>query len=186
MLLISERVLKLPELTQPGRHLFNTQQMPSTRSIDAIPQLAQRFLQHATRAIYQAGHVWGQAHIRAPDVPSQSHCAGKIILQNWIHCDIVARSSSVLVQIAYGVALEGCRGRCKCVKADLKCTSLCNWHPIYVGRACHPRVPSDVDLLRQGVSPQCQRRRFTSAGRVHPIASAYIYLAGRVTPVPAT
>ena len=40
------------------------------REIKKIPQTKDALHQHVLRAAYQAGHVWGQALLKAPKVPS--------------------------------------------------------------------------------------------------------------------
>jgi hypothetical protein len=107
------------------RHLFTTK----ARSIDAIPPTSAALLQHAKRAIYQGGHVWGQAHIRAPDVPSPESWGWKKNTSGgweplWTLLPEAAVSCSELLRCG---CKKGCMGLCKCVKADLKCTSLCNF-----------------------------------------------------------
>ena len=48
------------------KHMFTSK----ARSIDTIPPTRAALLQHARRATYQGGHVWGQAQVRDPDLPS--------------------------------------------------------------------------------------------------------------------
>ena len=48
------------------KHMFTSK----ARSVDAIPPTRAALLQHARRATYQGGHVWGQAQVRDPDLPS--------------------------------------------------------------------------------------------------------------------
>ena len=42
--------------------------------MDAIPPTAAALMQHTKRAVYQGGHVWGQAHVRNPELPSPDTC----------------------------------------------------------------------------------------------------------------
>ena len=42
------------------------------RHIENIPPTVAALTQHVKRAVYQAGHVWGQAHICNPSLPSPS------------------------------------------------------------------------------------------------------------------
>ena len=48
------------------KHMFTSK----ARSIDAIPPTRAALLQHARRATYQGGHVWGQTQVRDPYLPS--------------------------------------------------------------------------------------------------------------------
>lgn len=97
------------------------------RSIDAIPPTQAALLQHTKRAILQGGYIWGQAHIRSPDIPSPESWGWKKSPKNgweplWTLLPEAAISCSELLRCG---CQKGCRGHCKCVRAQLKCTSLC-------------------------------------------------------------
>ena len=49
----------------------------SNRRLENIPPSKAALLQHVKRAPYQAGHVWGQALIANPSLPSPSNGAGR-------------------------------------------------------------------------------------------------------------
>ena len=98
------------------------------RSIDTIPPTRGALLQHTKRAVYQGGHVWGQALVRCPVLPSPETCGWqKSATQGWqplwtVLPEAVASCSELL---RCGCQ-KSCRGLCKCVRAALKCTSLCH------------------------------------------------------------
>lgn len=124
VVLLYDRTSSESTVNSARRHLFTTK----ARSIDAIPPTSAALLQHAKRATYQGGHVWGQAHIRAPDVPSPESWGWKKNTTRgweplWTLLPEAAVSCSELLRCG---CKKGCRGLCKCVKADLKCTSLCH------------------------------------------------------------
>ena len=50
--------------------MFSTE----ARSIDAIPNKTAALLQHTHRALFQGGHVWGQAHHCTSELPSPGAC----------------------------------------------------------------------------------------------------------------
>ena len=97
------------------------------RSFDVIPPTRAVLLQHAKRATYQGGHVWGQTHVRDPDLPSPESWGWS---KNpklkwapiWTLLPEAAMSCSELLRCG---CKNECRGLCKCVRAHLKCTSLC-------------------------------------------------------------
>lgn len=100
------------------KHMFTTK----ARSIDNIPPTAAALLQHAKRAVYQGGYVWGQCLVRNPDLPSpESWGWRKTVTNEWEPLGILlpeaAVSCSELLQCG---CKKGCRGHCKCVKANLK------------------------------------------------------------------
>ena len=100
------------------------------RSIEAIPPTADAFLQHAKRAVYQAAYCWAQCLSPRFDLPSPSQWGWhKQADEKWKPIWITLQPASVACQelLKCGCKREnGCRSRCKCRKADLPCTALCN------------------------------------------------------------
>ena len=92
------------------------------RSIDAIPPTRAALLQHARRATYQGGHVWGQ-DLPSPESWGWSKNPTRGWEPMWTLLPEAAVSCSELLRCG---CKKGCRGLCKCVKANLKCTSLCH------------------------------------------------------------
>lgn len=106
------------------KHIFSTK----ARSMEAIPPTRAALLQQTRRAIYQGGHVWGQALVRTPELPSPETCGWrKSATQGWeplwTLLPEAAVSCSELLQCG---CKKGCMGKCRCVKAALKCISLCH------------------------------------------------------------
>lgn len=98
------------------------------RSIDAIPPTSASLLQHTKRAIYQGGHIWGQSLVRVPDVPTPELWGWKqSALQGWEpNWTLLPEAAATCAEFIRCGCKKGCTGLCKCVKADLKCTSSCN------------------------------------------------------------
>ena len=97
------------------------------RSIDLIPPTSAALYQHVRRASYQAGHVWGQSLLPNPVLPSPAEWGwmkgpGNAWEPYW--SDLPQASVSCMEFLKCG-CVKGCRGRCKCVKAQLACTALC-------------------------------------------------------------
>jgi len=97
------------------------------RPIDAIPPTEAALFEHTKRAVHQAGFVWGQMHVRSPDVPSPSSWGWRRSPTlkwepSWTVLPEAAASCSELLKCG---CQKRCVGHCKCVKAALKCTSLC-------------------------------------------------------------
>jgi hypothetical protein len=101
------------------------------RSIDSIPPTSAALYQHTRRAVYQAGYCWGQSLNPSPTLPSPSEygwtkkademCPWQPL---WTNLLPAAKSCMELLKCSCNKE-KGCRGRCKCVKADLPCTALC-------------------------------------------------------------
>ena len=100
------------------------------QSIENIPPSYGALVEHTKRIAYQAGHCWGQSLTPEPILPSPSKWG-------WTRSDnelwqpywtMLPEASKAIEQLIKGGCklTNGCRGHCKCLKADLKCTSLCS------------------------------------------------------------
>ena len=97
------------------------------RAYDAIPPTRAALLQHTKRAAYQGGYCWGQALTPNPDLPSRGDW-GWIFKEGerqpfWTTLPDVTKSCRELLRCGGKL---GCRGRCCCARAALKCTALCS------------------------------------------------------------
>ncbi|XP_071853660.1 uncharacterized protein [Apostichopus japonicus] len=94
-------------------------------AMDAIPPTRAALLQHTKRAVYQGGHCWGKALEVCMEMPSPDKW-GWTDPPNWrpmwTSLPEANKSSRELIRCG---CTKGCRGRCNCRKAALKCTSLC-------------------------------------------------------------
>lgn len=96
------------------------------RSIEGIPPTSAALKQHFLRAVYQGGLVWGQSILKAPDIESPELWGWKkdtTWSPLWTTLPQAKDSCYELIQCG---CKKGCRGRCKCLKANLQCTALCN------------------------------------------------------------
>lgn len=98
------------------------------RSYDLIPPTQSALKEHAKRAAYQAGHIWGQCVIRQPEPQcpskwgwSKEDNKWKIV---WTTLEPISKSCRELTKC--GCKTECGGGRCKCVKNGLRCTPLCS------------------------------------------------------------
>ena len=101
---------------------------PKGREIKKIPQTKDALRQHVLRAAYQAGHVWGQALLKAPQVPSHKEFGWKrenasaqweVKWTNLLPAGVACRG------VVKCGCVKGCRQQCRCVKENLPCTLLC-------------------------------------------------------------
>ena len=99
------------------------------RAMDALPPTEAALLQHVKRVAYQAGHVWGQALLKNPVLPSPLEW-GWIKTNTatwepfWTALPEASKSCQELIKCDCDQA-RGCRSSCKCVKSSMKCTALC-------------------------------------------------------------
>ena len=102
------------------------------RDIEAIPFTSDALHQHAKRSTYQSGHCWGNSLVPSPLLPCSSEWGWvKVANDMWAPwwMTIPQASQSCQKLLKCGCRSERgctCVGRCKCVKAELPCTALCN------------------------------------------------------------
>eukprot|EP00794_Sanderia_malayensis_P001932 gene1932-2196_t len=81
--------------------------------MECIPPTKAALIEHTKRAVFQGGHCWGQLQIAVQHL---------LCPTNWGW----ARSEEVFEQFwVQEGCKKGCHGHCKCVKAALRCTALC-------------------------------------------------------------
>ena len=92
-----------------------------------IPPTRAALEQHIKWAAFQGGHIWGQALIPLPDLPSP--CSW-----GWLRTDdglyeplwtTLEEASKSCDELLCCGCKKGCQTRCKCIKARLQCTALC-------------------------------------------------------------
>ena len=65
VVLLYQRTSALSRVNEARKQLF-----AQNRNMESIPPTLRALEQHVKRAVYQAGHIWGQSLIGEPDVPS--------------------------------------------------------------------------------------------------------------------
>ena len=84
--------------------------------------------QHVLWAAYQAGHVWGQALLKAPQLPSPEEFGWKrenASAQWEVKGTNLPPAGAACRAVVKCGCVKGSRRRCKCVKETLPCTLLC-------------------------------------------------------------
>ena len=98
------------------------------REIEKIPPTKDALRQHVLRAAYQDGHLWDQALLKAPQLPSREEFGWKRENASpqwevkWTNLPPAGAACRAVVKCG---CVKGCRRRCKCVKENLPCTLLC-------------------------------------------------------------
>ena len=97
------------------------------RSIDSIPPTQAALIEHTKRAAYQAGHVLGQMFLPAPKLPSPADWGWvSTSTGGWeVKWTTLPEASKACRELLRCCCKKWCRGKCKCVKAQLQCTALC-------------------------------------------------------------
>ncbi|KAK6169757.1 hypothetical protein SNE40_020746 [Patella caerulea] len=99
-------------------------------SLPGIPPTRAALEQHIKRATYQGGHVWGQTLIAQAELPSPTDWGWirndeGLYKPLWTTLPEAAKSCSELISCK---CKKGCKNRCTCKKASLKCSPLCLCH----------------------------------------------------------
>ena len=117
----SLHLISLCTVNETRKELF----CQKNRPMDRIPPTQDALLQHTRRAVYQAG-IWTTSTQAEPVVPSPQEFAWTKVSDLWVPVWMtipeVSRACSELIKCS-------CRGdcsQCKCGKANLACSPLCN------------------------------------------------------------
>ena len=94
------------------------------RAMESLPPTFEALLRHTYRAAYQAGYVWRQSLMHQQQLPSPENWGWKRVGETYApHWSDFAEAA---VAVNCGCNPEkGCKGKCKCIKAELKCTEHC-------------------------------------------------------------
>ena len=79
------------------------------------------------QAVFQGGYVWGQTLLRQPVLPSPSDWGWQQQNNLWSpYWTALPQAKDTCYELIRCGCKASCRGRCKCMKANLACTGLCN------------------------------------------------------------
>lgn len=120
-ILLYDRTSDLTDIDEARKEMFTKK----GRAMESIPPTRGALIQHIKRAVYQGGHCWGQATAVAQKLPPPDDW-GWVNPPTWkpLWTTLPEASISSRELISCGCK-KGCAGRCKCKKAALKCTALC-------------------------------------------------------------
>ena len=121
-ILLYDRTSTMVKIDEARQELFTKK----GRAMDALPPTKAALVQHIKRAVYQGGHCWGKTLQVCLDLPTPGNW-GWVDPSNWkpLWTTLPEASVSSRELLCCGCK-KGCTtGRCKCKKAALKCTALC-------------------------------------------------------------
>ncbi len=123
VVLCYDRTSTLTSVNKLRQELF----AKKSKVLDIIPPTQAALLQHVKRAVYQGIHVWGQTLVLQPILPCPSNWGWKRDNQSWIpYWTALPQAKDICYELIRCGCKLGCGGRCKCKKANLVCTGLCN------------------------------------------------------------
>ena len=123
VVLLYDKTSNLCDVNSAWGHLF----AKVGRQIDNIPPTSEALLQHTKRAVYQGGHIWGQAEVTEPVLPNPGDWGWQFINKTWQPVwSALDEASKTCRELLKCTCKKGCKSlRCRCAKAGLKCTALC-------------------------------------------------------------
>lgn len=123
MVLLYDRTSNLTRVNEARQELF----AKKSRTLDNIPPTQEALLQHTKRALLQGGFFWGQCCLKEQVIPTPSgwgwYRDENSWLPKWTNLPQVKDACYELIRCG---CKSSCSSRCKCVKAHLVCTRLCN------------------------------------------------------------
>ena len=123
VVLLYQRTSALSHDNEARKQLF-----AQNRKMEYIPPTLHALEQHAKRAVYQTGHIWGHSLIGEPEVPSPDSRGWKRVTDDsswtpcWTTLPEAAKSWQDLLKCR---CKKACTKQCKCVQANPECTQLC-------------------------------------------------------------
>ena len=121
--LLYDRTSSRSKVNEVRQELFSRK----ARSLDNIPPTQASLLQHVKRAVFQGGFVWGQTLLKQPALPSPSRWGWQLETNHWVpHWTTLSQAKESCYELIHCGCKAGCRRHCKCQKANLTCTGLCN------------------------------------------------------------
>ncbi len=121
-ILLYDRTSNIVNIDEARRELFTKK----GRAMDTLPPTKAALVQHIQRSVYQGGHCWGKMLQVRLDMPTPGNW-GWVDPNNWkpLWTTLPEASVSSRELLCCGCK-KGCTaGRCKCKKAALNCTALC-------------------------------------------------------------
>ena len=121
VVLMYDRISESTDINEARKQLFTQK----SRTLENIPPTQTALVQHIKRTCYQA-NCWNQALVRDPQMPEPSDWGWTKETTGWqpIWTTLPA-ASQACTELIHCSCKKVCTGRCKCIKAALKCTALC-------------------------------------------------------------
>ena len=100
------------------------------RAYNAIPPTQASLKDYVKRAVFQAGHVWGQSTVTEQKLPSPTNwrwsLQDNVWTPKWTALPAIAEYCQEIQKC--GCKKSNCIGNCKCYRSGLSCTALwsCN------------------------------------------------------------
>jgi hypothetical protein len=122
VIIMYDRTSDCTDLDTARKHLFTKK----SKLLESLPPTSSAFAEHVKRAIYQAVFCWCPCLDKTPKQQDPS-------LWGWVQIDnkwspkwsTLSEVSASCQELIHCFCKKGCISRCKCVRANLVCTNLC-------------------------------------------------------------
>ena len=123
VVLLYDRTSNLTKVNEARQDLFSKK----SRTLEKLPPTQEALLQHTNRSVYQGKHIWAQTLVTQPVLPSPSEWGWQRDNKPWTpKWTTLPQMKDTYYELIHCSCKTECTGRCKCVKASLACTGLCN------------------------------------------------------------
>ena len=122
VVLLYDRTSSLLKVNEARQELF----CKKSREFDSISPTKAALEQHIRRAVLQGAHTWGQTLLCQPALPSPADWGWQRQARRWSpYWTTLKQAKDTCYELIHCGYKTACRGRCKCMKANLVCTGLC-------------------------------------------------------------
>ena len=122
VVLLYDRTSSLLKVNEARQELF----CKKSKEFDSIPPTKAVLEQHIRRAVLQGAHTWGQTLLCKPALPSPADWGWQRQGRRWSpYWTTLKQAKDTCYELIYCGCKTACRGRCKCMKANMVCTGLC-------------------------------------------------------------
>jgi len=123
VIIMYDRTSDCSDLNSARKQLFTKK----SKTLESLPPTSNAFLQHIRRAVYQSAHAWEMCLNKQPILPDPALWGWTKDGTRWVPLWMtIPEVSQICSEIIHCSCKKGCLStRCKCAKANLVCTGLC-------------------------------------------------------------
>ncbi len=118
-----DRTSGCTDLNTARKQLFTKK----SRTLELLPPTLDAFIQHVKRSILQGVHFWGHCLDKQPPLYSPAQWGLSKDNNSWTPLwGMLPEASKICSELIHCACKKGCTTRrCKCLKANLLCTAVC-------------------------------------------------------------
>jgi len=123
VIIMYDRTSGCTDLNTARKQLFTKK----SRTLELLPPTLDAFIQHVKRSILQGVHCWGHCLDKQPPLYSPAQWGWSKDNNSWTPLwGMLPEASKICSELIHCACKKGCTTRrCKCLKANLLCTALC-------------------------------------------------------------